>query len=534
MGRSRTVDGSPRSVVVVPDIPDEELNVPIRQVYHPPYLDEPSCLSVSTPPRKVAQSADSDVSLSATDVNFFVKALKRVAKDDFSDLIHSIKKKQEPDFQCLSRRQTNAERPSVHVETVGENVDLEEEEAEDQGLGNEKSIASLTVAMARGKIPSREMLEKRPETSSKSPDPLSQPVKLYKRGIKNSILETEDDDGDGSYISESSEEEETPLQKFISKSLSRSSSMMGKKSLRRPNPDEGDAALQMTRKISFSGEDRVRLYDLTTDEIEQKRLNEEDDILLEARRRRQRRKMPGVFCVSGPHVNEASAMLAEWYQGGVQTAKVSEENFFSCSLGIAIYGRRQLTVCLACCGQGIHKKCEEKGWLKDVDGLLKYFSRSSSEKEHEGNVHFCGVTPSDPEPKEDHVRLATLAPIVHASESKEGLQLASGRTSSSAGHTRQNLSQPTRSIASPMFKQSDWMDKMPENPFQEHRKIGSIVKIASLSFDSHAPSDEASGTVDEIMTPTRQQKSRGMNHIHLLEIAENGEEDGQEITRFEC
>ena len=326
----RTSSGSPRSVII-PDIPDEDLNFPAHEEY--PFLDrsqDDSFLSMETPPRNdvYEQAADSDVSLSAKDVKFFVKALKRLAGDDFSDLIQTIKKKQEPNFQRLARKQT-LEKPRVYAETVNEFVEgnFLEDEGEGLDLRIEVATACPTMAVAPDKIVSKDILEDlKDETKLMDADmrdrPLPKAENLKKKGRVNSILES-----DNSSASTSFDSEDTPLTKpVILKRMSRTSSILDtERILRRPDADKypGHAAVEVSRRISFSTADRVRLYDLTEDEVVHKRLDEEDNIILEARRRRQGRKMPGVFCASGPQVNEASQLLAKLYAGGVERAKVS-------------------------------------------------------------------------------------------------------------------------------------------------------------------------------------------------------------------
>ena len=164
---------------------------------------------------------------------------------------------------------------------------------------------------------------------------------------------------------------------------------------------------------------------------------------------------------------------------------------------------------------------------------MNYFGNGSSTSNSE-NGHFCvgGGVYSTPEPKEDKVRLAKLVPIIHASESREGLQAPPDCASWTKGQDRPKSSEPTRLVASRKMKQTEWIDLSYSNPFPDQRNTGSVVKIGSPSFDSHAPSDEAS-TVDELMPPTRQM-SRGMSNIHLLEIEEAENEEEEEITQFEC
>eukprot|EP00977_Amphora_coffeiformis_P005735 scaffold1216_cov136-Amphora_coffeaeformis.AAC.1 len=501
----RVNSGSPRSVVI-PDMPmEEERNFSVEQVFlaleHSPDV---SFGSADTPHRNFVheQAANSNVSLSATDVKFFVKALKRYAGEDFSDLIQSIKKKQEPNFQRLSSQQQMPEKQQrTHVEPVNESC-LEEEEGLDLRIEVAASACPAMV-VAHDKIVSDDYdydgEDSNDETHSRDGLVQNKPLKLKNKMCSNSALAS----SEVSYDTRSWGSEDTPLEKpYILQTMSCMSSLLdAAEEPRCPVADDhpGDRTVDMSRKISFSAADRVRLYDLTDDEIVHKRINdEEDEVFQEARRRRQKRKIPGVFCASGPQANDASELLAKLYAGGMETAK------------------------------GIHKKCEEKGWLRDVDGLFKYFGKGSSKsKSLDGRLCGGGGVYSDPEPKEDQVAMEAWVPVIQATESREGLQVSLSR-----GLDRPKASEPTRRGASRKVEHMDWIDIASNNPFRNQEKSGSLVKVSSLSFDSHAPSDEGSA-VDEIMPPTME-KSKRRSHIHLLEIKEAENEEEVETTRFEC
>lgn len=109
------------------------------------------------------------------------------------------------------------------------------------------------------------------------------------------------------------------------------------------NPTGEQDEIAIGRKISFSPEDRVRLYDLTEDEIlhkckrvvddtslsgddcsEEAEETGDDDILQYAREQWQGRHgdMPPMFCASGTQVDDAAALCNKLLAGSVETAKV--------------------------------------------------------------------------------------------------------------------------------------------------------------------------------------------------------------------
>jgi len=178
--------------------------------------------------------------------------------------------------------------------------------------------------------------------------------------------------------------------------------------------------------------------------------------------------------------------------------------------------------------QGIHKKCEEKGWLRDVDGLLKYFGKGSSKSESLGG-RFCGVH-SDPEPA-DHVSMDVSVSIIHASESREGLQISLRHSFPSKASDGSKTLKPSKRFASEGMDHTECAEVVSYNPLKDYGKSSYTINEASVSFDSHAPSDEGN-TADEIMSPTNQKIQR-RNHIHLLEI-EEADSQKEKISRFEC
>lgn len=246
----------------------------------------------------------SETSLTGTDVQFLVAALKRVAGEDFSELIESVKRKEEPVIPWLFKE--SSDRPVVvTVDESGNSEDYESHVSQQKPpVLDSQSIrdGSLCRISVENKEPHSQdspfdeydFDESRPISKRGSTDSgLEQPIRpAEKRGYSisqrvNSILQSEEDrkidDGEES---------------------------------------DGSSAVEIQRKISFSTQDRIRFYELPREEAENKKNLGVHESIAEARRRSQVKKFPGVCCMGGPQVNQAAVLLSKIYNGGVETAKV--------------------------------------------------------------------------------------------------------------------------------------------------------------------------------------------------------------------
>ena len=263
-----------------------------------------SCVSSVTlshlPPPAATEAALSDVSLSATDVKFLVKALKRAAGDDFTELIESIKQKQQPEINwrhSLSRYQQEQEQKEQQQQFT-RNVVVRVETVRDDRDGHDNKNEEPEHCESVSHTHSRESVHDGEKDDIPDDEEEDKGAEEENSGQSNSILD-EEGDSYGSSDSDSA------------------------------GADKSER-VEIARKISFSPEDHVRVYDLTPDEIQHKtmrsgKIDENDVWLQEARQWRQSRKYPGVFCATGRQVDEAAALLSKLYAGSVETAKVCGE-----------------------------------------------------------------------------------------------------------------------------------------------------------------------------------------------------------------
>ena len=196
--------------------------------------------------------------------------------------------------------------------------------------------------------------------------------------------------------------------------------------------------------------------------------------------------------------------------------------------------------------QGLQKKCEEKGWLKDVDGMLGYFKKVSTSRDPDKQC-FCMNSRNEPDDTaETFVQLASFVPIVRARESNEGMacSIASPiakkeeKSPRRADESKGTLPAfAARRKAQQRTEQRTWTT-IGTNPFRETivSNHGSMTKVGSLSFDSSS-SRQSQQSVripkdDSLLDPEKHE-----SHIHLLEIetdVESSEEENHYGSRFEC
>ena len=188
--------------------------------------------------------------------------------------------------------------------------------------------------------------------------------------------------------------------------------------------------------------------------------------------------------------------------------------------------------------QGLRKKCEEKGWLKDVDGLMGYFDKASTSGDPNKPPCFCMVG-RDREPSEVgelKVDISSFVQIIKTTESQEGMPSRDVPRTTTVPRQRSSLRSSADDSKSslPAFaarrksqqrtEQRTWTT-IGSNPFRDttsnNENEGSLTKIGSISFDTIPtrtssaksfirPKEDTSPETGERVTVT-------YSYIHLLE-----------------
>ena len=194
--------------------------------------------------------------------------------------------------------------------------------------------------------------------------------------------------------------------------------------------------------------------------------------------------------------------------------------------------------------QGLKKKCAEKEWLKDSDGLVGYFKKVS-ESGDPATQCFCmaGRQPDAEDPKTD-----SFVEVIQTSESQEGMPTRDYMPKRSNSSNLKDV-YVSKGGKLPAFAERRKAQQKTErswvtvgfNPFQEkvQRDDGSLVKIGSLSFDTmpSRTSQPSGGGGKEDNVPNH---TEPVTFIHLLELEDSDMEGGpgpkgcREARRFEC
>lgn len=193
--------------------------------------------------------------------------------------------------------------------------------------------------------------------------------------------------------------------------------------------------------------------------------------------------------------------------------------------------------------QGLQKKYEEKGWLKDSDGLVGYFKKVS-ESGDPATQCFCmaGRKPDVEDPKRD-----SFVEVIQTSESQEGMPSRDYTPRRSVSSTLKDMHVSKGGKLPAFAERRKAQQKMERswvtvgfNPFREKvvRDDGSLVKIGSMSFDTMTSktSQDCAGRGREGNAPNY---TDPVTFIHLLE-RESDVDGGVEpkhrpaAKRFEC
>lgn len=239
------------------------------------------------------ESASSEVSLSPTDVKFLVSALKRMGGEDFTGLIESIKKKEEPQLHFRSNKVLSREE-DVPVNEVS----ISSPQREDAHFPEEESRDILVKVTVREATP--------PAT------PRRVVANLFQEGggEDEPVNESQDDDEDS----------------FESCEESASNSIVSD-GLGQPVPlSRTDSGAPLTTRLYHFGEERINSILDTAGELDDETPVDggvdAEDVMGGHPRRQWARRIPGFLFASSVQFNQAAEVVSKALSDGMEKAKV--------------------------------------------------------------------------------------------------------------------------------------------------------------------------------------------------------------------
>ena len=252
---------------------------------------------------RLPEDSSLNVSLSPTDVEFLLTSIRRVAGDDFETVVKDIKNKRDPNIRVASRR---SQRPSASKEKAA--VDATTDSVPVRSVASTDETRSVTLSATSKSDPlAPGMPASQDDEDSKSDPSLTSGHQSNTYGAAGSAR--------------------------ASSVLARTDSLLRSAMSTSQAKLSANTAAAIPRKISFSVQDNVRIYSLSSSEIEHKacREDEEDDILEEYEGDSivseqldvpDAFDMPDAVCLPKSSVDEATDLFFQLYAEGLQTAKV--------------------------------------------------------------------------------------------------------------------------------------------------------------------------------------------------------------------
>jgi hypothetical protein len=243
--------------------------------------------------------------------------------EDFTGLIDSIKKKEEPQIHFRSNKVLSRQEEEEEHDAPIDEVSISSPQREDMEFPEEETCGSLVRVTVRAATPPTTPqrvvahLFQEEEGDNAAADNESQVEEDSFESCEESVSNSIVSDGLGQPAPLSRTDPDAPLSTRIYHfGEDRINSIL--------ESAAGDES-PVEHNVRWTTADRLKYFDLTSDEVNQQRVNggvDAEDIMGGNTRGQWARKIPGLFCASSAQIHQAAEVVSKALSEGMEKAKV--------------------------------------------------------------------------------------------------------------------------------------------------------------------------------------------------------------------